>query len=150
MVRELAQAFRVRIATRLLGDATLTLYVRLAFVAVGGQLLWRFISTSFSAKQEFRKLAGFLTTVPVLMLNGRFDFVFPLETNQVPFFEMLATPAANKRHVVYEAGHFAFPLGDAIRENVAWLDRHLGPTGLDQASIPAAMRAAPPRDPSAP
>jgi hypothetical protein len=84
------------------------------------------------------------------MLNGRYDFVFPIKTHQIPFYEMLGTPEENKRHVVYDAGHFAFPLGDAIRENVAWLDRHLGPTDSDQVALPPAMRAAPPRDPSAP
>jgi class 3 adenylate cyclase/dienelactone hydrolase len=119
---------------------------------IASMILW---SGGFPAFADAGSALDLVTAVkhvdiPVLMLNGRFDLVFPLETNQVPFFEMLATPAANKRHVVYEAGHFAFPLGDAIRENVAWLDRHLGPTGLDQALIPAAMRAAPPRDPSAP
>jgi dienelactone hydrolase len=90
------------------------------------------------------------TRIPVLMLNGRYDFVFPFETHQLPYYEMLGTPEANKRHVVYDAGHFAFPLGDAIRENVAWLERHLGSTSSDRASIPSAMRDAPPRDPSAP
>ena len=90
------------------------------------------------------------TRIPVLMLNGRYDFVFPLETHQVSFFEMLGTAPEDKRHVIYEAGHFAFPLGDAIRENLAWLDRTLGPTGADQTALPAAMRATPPRDPAAP
>jgi serine/threonine protein kinase/class 3 adenylate cyclase len=90
------------------------------------------------------------TDIPVLMLNGRYDFVFPIKTHQIPFYELLGTPEADKRHVVYDAGHFAFPLGDAIRENVEWLDRYLGPTGSEQAALPPAMRAAPPRDPSAP
>jgi dienelactone hydrolase len=90
------------------------------------------------------------TRIPVLMLNGRYDFVFPFETHQRSFYQMLGTTESNKRHVVYDAGHFAFPLGDAIRESVAWLDRHLGPTGYDRASIPPAMRATPPRDPPAP
>jgi formylglycine-generating enzyme required for sulfatase activity/dienelactone hydrolase len=90
------------------------------------------------------------TRIPVLMLNGRYDFVLGLETNQLPFYEMLGTPPADKRHVIYEAGHFAFPLGEAIRENLAWLDRTLGPTGADQAALPVAMRSAPPRDPAAP
>jgi dienelactone hydrolase len=90
------------------------------------------------------------TRIPVLMLNGRYDFVFPLETHQVTFYEALGTPAPDKRHVIYDAGHFAFPLGEAIRENLAWLDRTLGPTGADQDALPAAMRTAPPRDPAAP
>ena len=66
------------------------------------------------------------TTVPVLMLNGRYDFQFP-ETNQKTFFDLLATPDENKRHVLFEAGHWPFPMGELIRENLAWLDRHLGP-----------------------
>jgi dienelactone hydrolase len=115
-------------------------------------ILWSGGFPAFSREDGARDVVSAVkrTRIPVLMLNGRYDFVFPFETHQLPFYEMLATPAANKRHVVYDAGHFAFPLGDAIRENLAWLDRHLGPTGSDQAAIPAAMRAAPPREPSAP
>ncbi len=67
------------------------------------------------------------TTAPVLMLNGRHDFVFPYATHQVPFFERLGTPPERKRHVVWDAGHFGFPIGEFLRENLDWLDRHLGP-----------------------
>ena len=42
---------------------------------------------------------------PVLMLNGSYDFFFPIETSQRPFFEMLGTPADRKRWVVYDGGH---------------------------------------------
>jgi dipeptidyl aminopeptidase/acylaminoacyl peptidase len=63
---------------------------------------------------------------PVLMLNGRHDFFFLLETSQLPLFRALGTPAKDKRHVVLEAGHG--PLNDeVIRETTAWLDRYLGP-----------------------
>ena len=44
-------------------------------------------------------------TTPVLMLNGRYDFVEPVETSQQPMFDLLATPAADKRHVIFETGH---------------------------------------------
>jgi dienelactone hydrolase len=66
-------------------------------------------------------------TTPVLMLNGRYDYGFPVETHQKPFFELLGTPPEHKRHVVFEAGHWPFPRGAFIRENVAWLDKYLGP-----------------------
>jgi formylglycine-generating enzyme required for sulfatase activity len=66
-------------------------------------------------------------TVPVIMLNGRHDYIFPLETAQIPLLMRLGTPADQKRHVVFEAGHSDHPRGETIREVLAWLDRHLGP-----------------------
>ena len=35
--------------------------------------------------------------IPVLMLNGRFDFFFPTETSQEPMFRGLGTPPEHKR-----------------------------------------------------
>jgi formylglycine-generating enzyme required for sulfatase activity/dienelactone hydrolase len=67
------------------------------------------------------------TMLPVLMLNGRHDFVFPYATHQVPFFERLGTPPELKRHVVWDAGHLGFPIGEFLRENLDWLDQRFGP-----------------------
>ncbi len=64
--------------------------------------------------------------IPVLMLNGLNDFLFPLETAQKPFFDLLGTPAADKRHVVSPGGH-APDKKVVIRETLDWLDRYLGP-----------------------
>ncbi len=63
---------------------------------------------------------------PVLMLNGKYDFFFPYDTSQVPFYELLGTPQDHKKLVVYEFGH-AIPATDRARESLAWLDRYLGP-----------------------
>ena len=63
---------------------------------------------------------------PVLMLNGKYDFFFPYETAQVPFYERLGTPATHKKLVVYETSH-SFPATDMARESLAWLDDYLGP-----------------------
>jgi formylglycine-generating enzyme required for sulfatase activity/dienelactone hydrolase len=68
-------------------------------------------------------------TIPVLMLGGRHDYIFPLETSQKPMFDRLGTPADQKRHVVFESGHVDFPRSELIREVLGWLDRHLGPVG---------------------
>ena len=38
--------------------------------------------------------------------------------------ELIGTPEADKRHVVYEAGHLPLPRGDMIKETLAWLDRY--------------------------
>jgi dienelactone hydrolase len=65
-------------------------------------------------------------TVPVLMLNGRYDHFFPVETSQVPMFRLLGTPAADKRHVIYDGGHFV-PRMLLISEVLDWLDHYLGP-----------------------
>jgi dienelactone hydrolase len=63
---------------------------------------------------------------PVLMLNGRLDFFFPIETSQRPFFGGLGTPAADKRYQVYDGGHDV-PRTELIKESLAWFDKYLGP-----------------------
>ena len=65
--------------------------------------------------------------VPTLMINGRHDFAFPLETSQVPMFELLGTPAADKRHRVFESGHVPTERQEVMKEALDWLDRYLGP-----------------------
>jgi dienelactone hydrolase len=65
-------------------------------------------------------------TIPVLMLNGKYDFFFPTETSQKPFFRLLGTPEADKRYIVYEGGHDV-PRTQLISETLAWLDKYLGP-----------------------
>jgi formylglycine-generating enzyme required for sulfatase activity/dienelactone hydrolase len=64
--------------------------------------------------------------IPVLMLNGRYDHFFPYDTAQIPMFSLLATPPEDKRHVVYDTGHFV-PRTQLIKETLDWLDRYLGP-----------------------
>jgi eukaryotic-like serine/threonine-protein kinase len=63
---------------------------------------------------------------PVLMINGRYDFFFPLETSQKALFQLLGTAAARKQHVVLEAAH-ALPEIPVVTESIRWLDRYLGP-----------------------
>jgi formylglycine-generating enzyme required for sulfatase activity/dienelactone hydrolase len=63
---------------------------------------------------------------PVLMVNGRDDFIFPLATSQTPLFRLLGASQKNKRHFVVDGGHG--PLNqEIIREILGWLDQHLGP-----------------------
>jgi dipeptidyl aminopeptidase/acylaminoacyl peptidase len=65
---------------------------------------------------------------PVLLLNGRYDFRFPYETSQIPFFELLGTPREDKRLIVFETGHTTHGhRTEVIKETLAWLDRYLGP-----------------------
>jgi dienelactone hydrolase len=66
--------------------------------------------------------------VPVLMLNGRYDYTFPLERSQGPFFRWLGTPEKDKRHVLYDAAHDVMVnRTEVVKEVLAWLDHYLGP-----------------------
>lgn len=65
-------------------------------------------------------------TLPVLMLNGRYDFYFPVETSQRPYFERLGTPPAEKKWMIYDGSH-SVPPTQFAKESLAWLDRYLGP-----------------------
>ena len=65
--------------------------------------------------------------VPVLMVNGRYDFTFSLKRAQEPMFRQLGTPDADKRHAVLETAHGV----DAdrphmVKEVLDWLDKYLG------------------------
>ena len=62
---------------------------------------------------------------PVLMLNGKYDHFFPVETAIKPMFNLLGTPAQRKRNVLYETGH-TVPRNQLIRETLDWLDHYLG------------------------
>jgi pimeloyl-ACP methyl ester carboxylesterase len=64
--------------------------------------------------------------VPVLMLNGRYDFFFPTEQAQEPMFAMLGTPPADKRHVLFDTAH-NIPRNDLVRESVDWMEKYWGP-----------------------
>jgi dienelactone hydrolase len=66
-------------------------------------------------------------TIPVLMVNGRYDGYFPVESAQNPLFRLLGTLEKDKKHVIYEGGHGAFPRPDAVRETLTFLDKYLGP-----------------------
>ena len=61
-----------------------------------------------------------------IVVNGHFDFFYPVETSQLPMFRMLGPPKAHKRRVVYETGH-NIPRNEMIKETLDWLDRYLGP-----------------------
>ncbi len=65
---------------------------------------------------------------PVLMLNGEYDIVFPLETSQKPMFELLGTDPEHKKHYVTSAGHLV-PRDVLIRETLDWFDRYLREQG---------------------
>jgi dienelactone hydrolase/predicted Ser/Thr protein kinase len=64
--------------------------------------------------------------VPTLMLNGRYDTLKRFETTIRPAFDLLGTPAADKKLMIYDTDHIP-PINETIKETLAWLDKYLGP-----------------------
>jgi dienelactone hydrolase len=67
-------------------------------------------------------------TLPTLMVNGTGDFIFPVESGQNPFFDLLGTPRDQKSHVLLVGGHFIIgqQRSQVVRTVLDWLDRWLG------------------------
>ncbi|HWJ07249.1 MAG TPA: SUMF1/EgtB/PvdO family nonheme iron enzyme, partial [Steroidobacteraceae bacterium] len=63
-------------------------------------------------------------TQPVLMLNGRWDDLFPVESQET-MFRLLGTPPEHKRHVLFEAGHAVLPVRPMMAETLDFFDRYL-------------------------
>ena len=63
--------------------------------------------------------------VPVLQLNGRYDFFNPIDTSQLPMFNLFQSRDGQKRRVVYDTGH-NIPRPELIKESLDWLEKSLG------------------------
>ena len=65
--------------------------------------------------------------LPVLMVNGTMDSIFPFETSAKPMYDLLASD--DKTMVPFAGGHNLWGLmGAAVKDEVLkWLDDHLGP-----------------------
>jgi eukaryotic-like serine/threonine-protein kinase len=62
----------------------------------------------------------------VLMIDGRYDHIAPVETSQKPMFHFLGTPEKDKLHLLFDGSHVV-PRENTIRAVLDWLDRYLGP-----------------------
>ena len=64
-----------------------------------------------------------------LMLNCRYDTVYPYETSQLPFFNYLGTPARDKKMVMSNTGHI-LQFDQTTAATLEWFDKYLsGKTG---------------------
>jgi len=95
--------------------------IKVCVLAVGGLDFQRTLPEVY--------IVNFLPRVrqPVLMLNGRYDFFFPLDSTQEPFYKLLGAKPEQKKHIVYETAH-TIPHNELVRETLNWLDQYLGPT----------------------
>ena len=67
--------------------------------------------------------------VPTLMVAGRLDFLFPVETSLRPMFRLLGAPEKDKQLLLRDGGHVApdGQLSIVRKETLDWFDRYLGP-----------------------
>jgi cephalosporin-C deacetylase-like acetyl esterase len=94
--------------------------IKAVIIALGG--------LNFEKSLPEVEIINFLPHVkqPVLMLNGHYDFFFPEQTTQVPFYNLLGSPKEQKKRMVYDTGH-AVPRNELIKQTLDWLDLYLGP-----------------------
>jgi formylglycine-generating enzyme required for sulfatase activity/dienelactone hydrolase len=65
-------------------------------------------------------------TTPVVMLNGRYDTTYPINTSQEPFYRLLGSAADRRKRLIYDDNH-TVPQVPMISETLAWYDKYLGP-----------------------
>ncbi len=66
-------------------------------------------------------------TMPVLMINGRYDHIFGYDGARRQMYELLGTPEGLKKQIPYDVGHFEYPSNSLAADIDNWLDEHLGP-----------------------
>ncbi|OGD18191.1 MAG: hypothetical protein A2W03_00470 [Candidatus Aminicenantes bacterium RBG_16_63_16] len=64
--------------------------------------------------------------VPVLMLSGKYDMIFPYEVSVKPMFDLLGTPQKDKLLKLYDTDH-GIPTAEVIKETQVFLNNYLGP-----------------------
>ena len=94
--------------------------LKLSVLIIGGLPTWK----SFPEADGINYVS--YVNIPVLMLNGRYDFTFPYESTVIPMFDLLGTPEQHKKLVLYETDHFV-PKSEKIKETLNWLDKYFGP-----------------------
>ncbi|HEX6890865.1 MAG TPA: SUMF1/EgtB/PvdO family nonheme iron enzyme [Chryseolinea sp.] len=62
---------------------------------------------------------------PTLMLNGKYDSVFPLDIFILPMYESLSTPKNDKKLVLFDTDHIP-PHDGMVSETLSWFDKYLG------------------------
>jgi len=72
--------------------------------------------------------------IPTLMLNGRYDSIFPYDLFIQPMYESLGTPKADKKLVLFDSDHIP-PKEGMVTETLNWLDIYLGKVTKDEAAL---------------
>ena len=64
--------------------------------------------------------------LPILMLNGKYDAIYPYDYSVKPMFDMFGTDEKDKVQMLYNTDHF-IPKNEMIKEVLNWLDKYFGP-----------------------
>ncbi len=101
--------------------------IKTGILLLGGLLVMQLREASMPPEIDGLNYAS-RVKVPVLMMNGRHDAIFPYETSQQPLLSLLGTPPDQKRHLVFPGGHSSFGwTNELIKEGLDWFDRWFGP-----------------------
>jgi tRNA A-37 threonylcarbamoyl transferase component Bud32 len=65
------------------------------------------------------------STLPTLMVNGRYDFTLPVDTAVRPMLARLGTPEKDKELYLFEGDHIP-RANDVVRVTLDWLDCYMG------------------------
>jgi hypothetical protein len=65
--------------------------------------------------------------IPVIMINGKYDWRYPVELNQEPMFRLFGTPDEDKYHKKYESGHNLVDKREWVSDALSFLDKYFGP-----------------------
>jgi len=65
--------------------------------------------------------------IPILLQNGRYDFYFPVESNQKPYLRLFGTAEKDKQLRIYETGHSPLLKNEVAKDELDFLDKYLGP-----------------------
>jgi hypothetical protein len=68
------------------------------------------------------------------MLNGKYDSVFPYDLFIQPMYDLLATPKADKKLVLFDSDHVP-PRDGLVSETLKWFDLYLGKVNTADASL---------------
>lgn len=98
-----------------------------AAALLSGGLYWvDYVPGYYSPERDFVHFAP-RVRIPVLMQNGRYDFLLPFESSAKRLFELLGTPPADKKIIGYESGHSVWLLNEYRKDMLDFFDRYLGP-----------------------
>jgi dienelactone hydrolase len=67
--------------------------------------------------------------IPTLMLNGKYDSIFPVDVYIQPMHKALSTPERDKKLVLFDTDHIP-PSDGMIRETLGWFDKYMGKVRL--------------------
>jgi cephalosporin-C deacetylase-like acetyl esterase len=65
--------------------------------------------------------------IPILIQDGKYDSIFPVESNQKPFLKLFGTVEQDKQLRNYETGHAVWLKNEVRKDELDFLDKYLGP-----------------------